>query len=1014
VAAQTHTACLLATGTNKAGPIQQLELVWGTANCVSAAGSEEDSEGELTPESGSLSASDAAVEAAEAATPGTHPGSCKARTDMCNEKASMNAFNYCVWNAPFSAPRCKGGCCVSSGRCASSSCAISGMGRDVPNMICYGVNRGVGFGGSSTCAGLACKLATPGCTTDAFGGNCVGTVVAFGSSTEEVHPAAAKLIGAACLDATPSDDTLDAQGRVAAGEEQGIYMSKLWSVCDCSEGGGVGLPGPAARLLNLTTSRIANFTKNEVLAAFGTLLPQKDGVEEEEGSAAKTSLLPSFAEMFKLPSLSSISLQLPSFMANITGAAGAASNTSLAAPKLPDVKGLLQALKPAADSAPPALSPEAANVPKGAAGEFKMVTDAPAEYKPGTLGSLFKNFLQPKDAKDQVGSSSSGSSGSSGGSGSKPPINLGELLGNLRKVGPPSTAASDAAAPAPAAAAGKPKADLSTIGLLFNKFINGPAAAPPAAAPAAAATQPVAAAPAVPAKLASTAPAPAPKPAPKPAPGPAVLSGANKNGVFKVPVQTPSEPPAAQPAAPAPVPAADSHIPGDPNDRPLTLAQRLRQQKLAEQQGTTAEGHAGATTTAPAPAPAPAAPPTVEEAPAPNPFRKRNGFSSMQQAAGQIVGTPGMAPLEARALMPEVTAGVLGATTALPAELTGGAAQLKPEQGTVPAAGGAAANPPAMNAAINMPELAVLESLVEQLKLVQAAGGALPAGLDLGAVQGLLAQLASGQGNAQDVTALLGQMAVAVNQAADAAAAPPPAQPAAVAVAALPVAQPAAAAPKPAMTAAPQAAKPVAAAPAATASTQAAVPAAKAAAPQPKPAAVASAAAQPAKPAAGTAAAPSKPQAAVAAASTPAATPVAAVPSKPAAVEAAAAQPAKPAAGAQAGIAAVAPSKPAAVATQPAKPAAVAMDAVPARHATAAAATQTAKPAAGARAGAAAAPPKTTAAATQSAKPVAVAMDAAPAKPADGAASIAALQKLAAMARAARQEARAAAASRQS
>lgn len=624
--------------------MQHLQLIWGSTNCMPASAPE----GTLMAESGTLISEDA----------GAAAGACKPRLDMCNEKASMNAFTYCVWNAPFSGSACRGGCCFSSGKCASSSCAISGMGRDVANMICYGANNGVGFGGNSNCAGLACKLATPGCTTDAFGGNCVGTVAPFGPK-DAISAESLKYIGAPCLDATPSDTTLDAAGAQASGEE-GIYMGKLWTICDCTEGG-TGLPEPAARLLNLTTTRISNFTKNEVLAAFSTLLPQKNVTDEAalEGKSKVVTLLPSFADMFKLPALSSISL--PNLIGSLSGPKGAAKNASLPLPKLPDLPGLLTQIKPpqAADeqsaATQPVLNFESGSLPNGTEAASDMVeTPGFAPEKPvRTLGSLFSRFTKPKEESNSDGSSTftPGSTEADQAASTKVrPMTLGALLGGLRRAGPDNSTT----APAPAAAhAGNStkKLDLSPIGALITKFINGP---PPPAQPAAATST---AAPAVSANTAAASPAangsvpaaaqalPAPsqsapsaaspvssQPANTPAStgqasagskGPAALDAVPKGKIVITPTAAP--PAASEPVTPAASPepgaavADPNYIAGDPKNRPLTLAERLRAKKLADK-AAKAAGNSGDTSSSTAP---PAA-----EAPAPvRPVRK-SGFSA--------------------------------------------------------------------------------------------------------------------------------------------------------------------------------------------------------------------------------------------------------------------------------------------------------------------------------------------------------------------------------------------------
>lgn len=235
---------------------------------------------------------------------------CSPRREMCDENSSMNQFSYCVWNKPFTKSACRGGCCFSSGKCASSSCAISGMGRDVAALVCYGTNSGVGIGGSARCAALGCKLAVPGCTTDAFGGNCVGTVAVLPGREAALHDDAARYIGAPCLDAAPSEYTLHADGS-RAHNGKGEYAGRLWSICDCAASPLDVLPSPAASLLSVGGAALAdataNITKNDVLLALSTLLPSVNLSEalgkSDVASARDAKLIPSFADVFKLPSI---------------------------------------------------------------------------------------------------------------------------------------------------------------------------------------------------------------------------------------------------------------------------------------------------------------------------------------------------------------------------------------------------------------------------------------------------------------------------------------------------------------------------------------------------------------------------------------------------------------------------------------------------------------------------------------------------------------------------------------
>lgn len=124
---------------------------------------------EAAPETPATAPEDAtaAVPAPEDATaavpaPAALP-TCPAALDMCSVDAGTTSSAFCPALSPFSTPTCMGGCCISSGKCTSSSCAISGIGKEVANTICYGLNPAIAIGASPNCRGLACKLAIAGC-----------------------------------------------------------------------------------------------------------------------------------------------------------------------------------------------------------------------------------------------------------------------------------------------------------------------------------------------------------------------------------------------------------------------------------------------------------------------------------------------------------------------------------------------------------------------------------------------------------------------------------------------------------------------------------------------------------------------------------------------------------------------------------------------------------------------------------------------------------------------------------
>lgn len=90
------------------------------------------------------------------------------------------------------------------------------------------------------------------CTSDLLGGSCVGTVVDLSGDAATTNPAGAALVGYPCLDVTPSDKTLSADGTLSS---SGEYVAKLWSVCDCQAPAVMGepvLPLPKVGKLNFT------------------------------------------------------------------------------------------------------------------------------------------------------------------------------------------------------------------------------------------------------------------------------------------------------------------------------------------------------------------------------------------------------------------------------------------------------------------------------------------------------------------------------------------------------------------------------------------------------------------------------------------------------------------------------------------------------------------------------------------------------------------------------------------
>ncbi|KAF8059416.1 hypothetical protein HT031_005221 [Scenedesmus sp. PABB004] len=616
----------------KPGPLQQLQFVWGGSKCS----------GTLAWEAGVFGAPPR----------NDDPASCAPRRDMCNEGASMNQFSYCVWNAPFTTSACKGGCCFSSGKCASSSCVISGVGRDVPGTICYGTNAGAGFGGAPECAGLACRLAVPGCTTDPFGGNCVGTVVALGGDAAAVHPSAARFLGAPCLDATPSSVTLGEDGRPAG--LAGVFMSKLWTICDCSDAPPGAAPGVGAALLNLTTAGLNNMTKNEVMFAISQALPKVNLTEllDPHGGEAKANLFPSITELFKpFPGLPGLGGAAAS-PGGLAAAAGNGTAGAPARPARPDLSGLLGALAArageggatAADKRGGGASP----VGVAAVGEEGNAT-APANgtASPGPTLSGIKNVLSKfvpglQAARDAQAAKAA----------------LAPEAGSLSaEPAPAAVAAPAAAAPAPAAAqqpaAQQPAATPTTEAQ--------PATAPAAEAPAAAA--PAAAASAAPAAEVPAAAAPAAPAAQAPAP---VAEPPQRSMPFRGFTGLSGFDPAMLQVAPAPRPQyAYFSGPG----AFLALEEQPQQAPAAP-----AEQPAAADQPAPAEQPAPAAVAAVAQPAAEQP--------ASEPAAAQLAAGAAEQPAAAAA-EPAAAAGAAAAPAAQPAEPAGAAPAVPPAAASV-------------------------------------------------------------------------------------------------------------------------------------------------------------------------------------------------------------------------------------------------------------------------------------------------------------------------------------------
>ncbi|KAF8060332.1 Prx [Scenedesmus sp. PABB004] len=306
--------------------LQNFRMVWAMEDCPTVA-----PPAEPVPKPDEPEAPAAPAPAAPVAPP--PPAACPAAPSMCSADAAEGARGFCPVVAPFTAPECAGGCCVSSGKCKLPLCKLNGLGSDVMalDFICYAKNDGP-FGLLNKCRDLACKLAVPGCKSHLLGGNCVGTVVAAG---DDVDDQAKQYLGMPCLETVnlpgPLHLPLTKPGLPSA---SGEYVSGLWTVCDCDGG-----PGPSPVLPALPSFDLKSHLLGSKLGLFAGLLSGKGGAN---GSANGDACHGPLCAL--LPALPGLNVSLPdlhipmALLANIT---------SLMKPKpidLPALAGLVPAI----------------------------------------------------------------------------------------------------------------------------------------------------------------------------------------------------------------------------------------------------------------------------------------------------------------------------------------------------------------------------------------------------------------------------------------------------------------------------------------------------------------------------------------------------------------------------------------------------------------------------------------------------------------------------------------------
>uniref|UniRef100_A0A383V771 Uncharacterized protein n=1 Tax=Tetradesmus obliquus TaxID=3088 RepID=A0A383V771_TETOB len=137
------------------------------------------------------------------------------------------------------------------GAVPTASCTLSGLGKEVPLLSCFGTNllptAAAGAAESlSPCANLACKLAKEGCeSSGAFGVGsfCTGKVVSMGA-TAKLHALGTSYLGYPCIELKDIKAGLLAGAAAAAAagpagdySAKGAFVAKSWKVCDCAAGG---------------------------------------------------------------------------------------------------------------------------------------------------------------------------------------------------------------------------------------------------------------------------------------------------------------------------------------------------------------------------------------------------------------------------------------------------------------------------------------------------------------------------------------------------------------------------------------------------------------------------------------------------------------------------------------------------------------------------------------------------------------------------------------------------------
>ncbi|KAF8063666.1 Prx [Scenedesmus sp. PABB004] len=327
------------------GPLEQLQLVWATKRCGRPLEVQRTAQGgevvaEVPPEAVAAGSDDDDDDDKDKDKDGSTAAGAGGSVTAAEVEAVTTETVVEEPPPPGNAGgsgACSGGVACSDGMCATPSCVLNGMGKDVPGMVCYGTNiipnPLLEMVNGNPCANLACKLDKPGCASK--GGFCTGRVVAMGAASQ-LHASGRAHVGHPCV-----EHKAPLLGLVPAADydAKGTYVSRAWKVCDCVMGlalpklpglgaitatvgvGGSGSGGaksfPTLPSFPFLSKKLVNMSLPDVVAqwvaanAADAALPR---LSLDKGLAAKLSgLVPDFTlPALVLPKFSKPLLSLPS------------------------------------------------------------------------------------------------------------------------------------------------------------------------------------------------------------------------------------------------------------------------------------------------------------------------------------------------------------------------------------------------------------------------------------------------------------------------------------------------------------------------------------------------------------------------------------------------------------------------------------------------------------------------------------------------------------------------------